>query len=113
MTARIADDGTAWWLEWGLLLAAAADAVPPRDPDDDDEEEDDKDDEDGDEEPPVIREPDEQQCLDFLARRPPRNSFPKCNPFWCATCRHAASTSACERVAERVGPWRDFKRRID
>jgi hypothetical protein len=56
MTARIADDGTAWWLAWSLL---AADALPPRDPDDDDEDEDDEEDEDGEEEPPVVREPDE------------------------------------------------------
>jgi hypothetical protein len=58
MTARLADDSTAWWLEWSLL-AAVADAVPPRDPDDDDEDEDDEEDEDGDDEPPVVREPDE------------------------------------------------------
>jgi hypothetical protein len=58
MTARIADDGTAWWLAWSLLLVAA-DPMPPRDPDDDDEDEDEEEDEDGEEEPPVVREPDE------------------------------------------------------
>jgi hypothetical protein len=58
MTARIADDGTAWWLAWRLLLVAA-DPMPPRDPDDDDEDEDEEEDEDGEDEPPVVREPDE------------------------------------------------------
>ena len=56
MTARIADDVTAWLLEWSLL---AADALPPRDPDDDDEDEDEEEDEDGEDEAPVVREPDE------------------------------------------------------
>jgi hypothetical protein len=59
MTARIADDGTAWLLAWSLLLVAAGDTPPPRDPDDDDEDEDDEEDEDGDKEAPVVREPDE------------------------------------------------------
>jgi hypothetical protein len=58
MTARIADDSTAWLLEWSLL-AAAGDTMPPRDPNDDDEDEEDEEDEDGDEAPPVVREPDE------------------------------------------------------
>ena len=58
MTARLADDSTAWWLECSLL-ATAADAMPPRDPDDDDEDEDDEEDEDEEDEPPVVREPDE------------------------------------------------------
>jgi hypothetical protein len=58
MTARIAEDGTAWWHAWSLL-AAAGDTTPPRDPDDDDEDEDEEEDEDGEEEPPVVREPDE------------------------------------------------------
>jgi hypothetical protein len=58
MTARIPENGTAWWLAWGLL-AAAGEAMPPRDPNDDDEDEEDEEDEDGEEEPPVVREPDE------------------------------------------------------
>jgi hypothetical protein len=58
MTACIADDGTAWLLEWSLF-AAAANALPPRDPDDDDEDEDEEEDEGGEDEAPVVREPDE------------------------------------------------------
>ena len=58
MTPPIAENVSAWLVDWSIV-AITGNKMPPRDPDDDDDAEDEDDEGEPDQEPAVVREPDE------------------------------------------------------